>query len=118
MGVSADHQGTVGERVGQMGVSRMRLHAGHEHRPSGGQGIGRGAGGGGDDHAIGLVLHDMLAVDAQLKADEARHGALDDGIVERMVMRDFLPSRSRRHSSSERDSVGQLAFDDGGRASR
>jgi hypothetical protein len=32
----------------------------------------------------------MLAVNVELKADEARHCALDDGIVESMIKRDLI----------------------------
>ncbi len=55
--VSADDKRAMGERVRTDRGQQDGLDAGHEDRASGGQRIGSGAGRGGHDHAIGLVLH-------------------------------------------------------------
>ena len=89
-GAAADDERTMGERVGANGSEDNGVDAGHQDRASGGERVGSGTGGSGDDDAVGLVLDDMFAVDAQLKADEAGDGALDDSIVEGAVRGNLL----------------------------
>ncbi len=95
---------------GTDGGQQDRLHAGHQDRAARGQRVGSGAGRSGHDHAIGLVLHDMLAVDAQFETDQARHRALDHRIVESIILRDLLAVAQQATIEQRARLGGTLAF--------
>ena len=66
------------ERVGAHGHQRDAFDAGVEDRPVGRQRVGRRAGGRRDDHAVGALGVDELAVDAQVEFDHPAQLALVD----------------------------------------
>ena len=92
--VSGTSTGRLVSMCGQMGVRQMAGTDGKDDRAAGGERIGRGAGGRGDDQAVGLVGADELLVHVGVQIDHAGDGGLGEhGVVERVVS--WPPPRRR-----------------------
>ena len=69
--IGRDDEGARGEGVGADGSDDNDADLGVDDGASGGEGVAGGAGGGGDDHAIGGEVGNGVARDAGLEAEEA-----------------------------------------------
>ncbi len=82
-GVAGHDDRADGKQVGTDGGDQHRVDAGHDDGAVGGEVVGCGAGGGGDDDAVGAEGGDELAVDFDGEVAHAGDGALgDDDVVE------------------------------------
>ena len=78
------------------------LQRGVQDRPAGRQRISRGAGRGGNDHAVGTLAVNELAVDEHFQLDQASRGALaDHRVVEGAGLEEVLPLAADGHIEQE-----------------
>ena len=88
-GVAWDDDGADGEQVGTDGGDQHGVDAGHDDGAVGGEVVGRGAGGSGDDDAVGAEGGDELLVDLDGEVAHAGDGAFgDDDVVEGVPLLD------------------------------
>ncbi len=81
--VGIDDDGAVGEAVGANGVDDNRIQVRSENGAAGAERISRGAGGAGDDNAVGIIAVHGFSVDLNLAADHAGCIAFaDDNIIQ------------------------------------
>ena len=84
-----DQHGPVGQHVRADGREADGGHRGKDDGAAGGERISRGAGGRGDDQAVGFVGAHELVVDVDVQIDHAGDGGFGEHhIVERLVARD------------------------------
>ena len=100
-GVAGDDDGADGEQVRTDGGDHHGVDAGHDDGAVGGEVVGRGAGGGGDDDAVGAEGGDELLVDLDGEVAHAGDGALgDDDVVEGVPLLDgFAVADDARRAS-------------------
>ena len=77
-GVSAHNDGTQGKQVGTDGRDHKRIDIRREDWTVGGECVGRGAGGCGDDDTVGAEAGNFLAVELNGKFAHARNVAFGD----------------------------------------
>ena len=83
VGAVGDDDGAVGEDVGRDGGDDEDAAFGEENGATGGEGIGGGPGGGGDDETVGVIFGEGLGVDLDGDFDEFGTAApADDDVVE------------------------------------
>ena len=103
-GVAAHHDGPQRKQMRTDGRDHQRVHVGGENGAVGGQRVGGGAGGRGDDHAVGAEAGDQLAFKFDGEVAHARDVALgDDGVVERViggVRRGAAPQLGAQHGAA------------------
>ena len=99
--IAADDDRPVGQRVRAHRHQRDHGQRRVQDRPAGGQRVGGGAGGRGDDQAVGAQVVDELPVDAHLELDQAALGALGDRhVVEREHVEHALAARAAPAAAS------------------
>jgi hypothetical protein len=83
--------GPVGERVRANGRDDEGFDRRVNDRAAGGEGIGSGTGGCGDDETVGAITADKIVVDEELELDHASESALiNDGIVQDVLAIEHL----------------------------
>ena len=95
--VSGTSTGRLVSMCGQIGVMQMRGHGGEDDRAAGGERVRRGAGGRGDDQAVGLVGADELVVHVGVQIDHAGERGLGEHGVVRARRSEATTSPSRTH---------------------
>ncbi len=88
-GVAGHDDRADGKQVGADGGDQHGVDAGHDDGAVGGEVVGSGAGGGGDDDAVGAEGGDELIVDLDGEVSHAGDGSLgDDDVVEGVPLLD------------------------------
>ena len=89
--------GRLDRSCGAIGTSTQPAMPRVQDRPAGRQRVGGGAGGRGDDQAVGAQVGDELVADVDRELDHAGGGAAaDDHVVQREAFEDRARRRARR----------------------
>ena len=80
-----DDDGTLGKGVRADGYDQTDRQVGFDDGAAGSQGVGRRAGRGGDDEAVGAVVAEVACMGVHVQLNHARFAAVDDGVVDGSV---------------------------------